>query len=344
MKLKSFLDIIDNIIPQVIELVEKRYEVKIYGDIMFGGANRIYENQIMDNINNALMPIIHVDTFKYGGELYRDISDIIDKVNDEEDKKREVYNILSHFRDISYRLYPQSIISMYKEMHCDVQGWEMWKAKREDISCFFREFVYHSNEDNVKYTYSKFIQCINKFAITFDCVLLERHIDLLQLQNQWNIYVFEERKTMLYVDYIGSQERVKELLYSVSKLPKQKVFSPYFPVHLDKHQLNKMRRFLIEEELIDKNTSEESILYFFGYEEGNRNVHPIIWLGSKQLARELLEGIYKQGIKSFAQIENIVPRCMVRKDGSQLRLAKNKPVLSTKSDAIKRFLKTITKN
>ena len=233
---------------------------------------------------------------------------------------------------------------MYKEMHCDVQGWEMWKAKREDISCFFREFVYHSNEDNVKYTYSKFIQCINKFAITFDCVLLERHIDLLQLQNQWNIYVFEERKTMLYVDYIGSQERVKELLYSVSKLPKQKVFSPYFPVHLDKHQLNKMRRFLIEEELIDKNTSEESILYFFGYEEGNRNVHPIIWLGSKQLARELLEGIYKQGIKSFAQIENIVPRCMVRKDGSQLRLAKNKPVLSTKSDAIKRFLKTITKN
>lgn len=339
MKLKSFLGIINKVMPQIIELVEKRYELETNGNIMFGDANSIYEKQIVDSINSELMAI-SLNTFKYGGELYCDISDTIKGVNNEEDKEQEVYNILSCFKEISYKLYPQSIANTFKEIHCGLQEREIWEVKSANISLFFKEFGhYFIDKDKVKSTYSRFILYINRFAIALDCVLLEAHIDLLQLQNRWNIYVIEKRGIALYGDYIGSIDRIKELLHSISK---HKILSQCFPRKLNKPQLNEMRNFLIEEKLIDKNTSKESILYWFDYGDYNENVRPIIWLESKQLARELLEGIYKQTIKPFTLIEKIVPKCMVCKDGNPLKLAKNKSVLNTKSDAIKRFLEAIT--
>lgn len=115
------------------------------------------------------------------------------------------------------------------------------------------------------------------------------------------------------------------------------------PMRLKGNEAKSLRTLLIDKNQIEKNTEEETFLYWFGCGEYNEAIKPIIWTGTKQIARELLEGLYKSKDSSFADIEKIVPMCFI-KDKKPMQLAKNKKVPSLESDVIAGFLATIKKD
>lgn len=115
------------------------------------------------------------------------------------------------------------------------------------------------------------------------------------------------------------------------------------PMRLKGNEAKSLRTLLIDKNQIDKNTEEETFLYWFGCGEYNEAIKPIVWTGTKQIARELLEGLYRSKDSSFADIEKIVPMCFI-KDKKPMKLAKNKAVPSLESDVIAGFLATIKKD
>lgn len=339
MKLSDFLDVVKNTTTLLIGLVEQRYEMQKY-NIALSGVNCIYEEQSINSINESLMEM-SLSTFAYKGELYNEIANIIDNLPSEDEKEQEVYSILFYFKEISNKLYPQSLINKYDGLNCSDEEKKAWQIQCKEMSSFFINYGKHLiDEDKVKATFSKLVLYINRFAIMFDCVLLEKHIDLLQLQRRWNIYIIEERGMTLYGDYIRSTTRIKELIRAANKPFNSEDAPDCFPYQLNKTQINSLRVFLIEQKLINANTNESSMLYWFGCGNYDERIKPIEWLGTKQQARELLEGIYKKSIKPFANIEKIVPFCFTY-HREPLRLSKNKPVPDVISDHIKDFLATI---
>lgn len=116
------------------------------------------------------------------------------------------------------------------------------------------------------------------------------------------------------------------------------------PKELDTDEAKELRLFLIEKEFISKDTTENSFLYWFGCDiKYSQEIEPIKWKKTKQLARELLNGLYKKEDMPFADIEKIVPTCFV-KNNQPMHLAKNKPVLSLDKDALTTFLATRAKS
>lgn len=115
------------------------------------------------------------------------------------------------------------------------------------------------------------------------------------------------------------------------------------PMRLKDNEAKSLRILLINKNQIDKDTEERTFLYWFGCGEYSEEIKPIIWIGTRQIARELLEGLYKSKESSFADIEKIVSVCFI-KDKTPMKLAKNKKVPSLESDAIAGFLATIKKD
>ena len=112
------------------------------------------------------------------------------------------------------------------------------------------------------------------------------------------------------------------------------------PIALNENSINSLREYLISEKYIN-HIDIDSFGYWFGYGDAKPNrLRAIDWIESKQLARELLEGLYKDEIKPFARIERITPECFLQ-GGKPMRLAKPKPVPSTKGDSLKKFLATL---
>lgn len=127
--------------------------------------------------------------------------------------------------------------------------------------------------------------------------------------------------------------------FSVSMMLEDKPES--FPLTLTKNDLLKLYSLLKEKNMIDDHTPECSFLYWFGYGEYTLNITPIRWTETKQVLRELLEGLYKRKGTVFADIERTASICFLQRDGKPMKLAKNKPKPSYSSDAINNFLATI---
>lgn len=108
-----------------------------------------------------------------------------------------------------------------------------------------------------------------------------------------------------------------------------------FPKKFDNDICSLLYDLLKEKKLICKNTEYSDFQYWFRC-NNKENPKPIVWTGTKQLARELLEYLYKKPNTIFADIERIVPNCFTYK-GGPMKLSKRKKTYSFESDAIKKF-------
>ena len=118
----------------------------------------------------------------------------------------------------------------------------------------------------------------------------------------------------------------------------------HFPPCIEVNRGVALHRLLIEKGMIGGDSDEASFLYLIGCtDEPPESVEPIEWFSTKQLLREMLEGMAKpllEGEKfKKADIERLAPLCF-RQDGKPLRLAKPKPVPSQESDALTNFFST----
>jgi hypothetical protein len=114
-----------------------------------------------------------------------------------------------------------------------------------------------------------------------------------------------------------------------------------FPALLTVDEIKALREFCIEKNLIS-DIKEDSFLYWFGCQMSiPENLQFINWIENKQLARELLVGIYKETI-TIAEIERTTAVCF-QKNKKPMRLSKNKHVPSGLSDDIEKFLATALK-
>lgn len=108
-----------------------------------------------------------------------------------------------------------------------------------------------------------------------------------------------------------------------------------FPKIFDNDYCFLLYDFLKNNNLICNNTDYSDFQYWFRC-NNKENPKPIVWTGTKQLARELLEYLYKKPNTIFADIERIVPNCFTYK-GEPMKLSKRKKTYSFESDAIKKF-------
>lgn len=108
-----------------------------------------------------------------------------------------------------------------------------------------------------------------------------------------------------------------------------------FPKIFDNDYCSNLYNLLKENKLICENTEYSDFQYWFRC-NNKENPKPIVWTGTKQLARELFEYLYKNRIKPFADIERKVPNCFTH-NGKPMELAKSKKIYSFESDAIKQF-------
>lgn len=104
---------------------------------------------------------------------------------------------------------------------------------------------------------------------------------------------------------------------------------------------------LVEGEFISKETESNSFLFLMGCSnEEPENLKPIMWMKTKQLLREMLEGAYRvpieNGSVTKAELEQLVPLCFVDKNGEELNLAKPKAVPSHESDKLSKFFATFS--
>ena len=91
------------------------------------------------------------------------------------------------------------------------------------------------------------------------------------------------------------------------------------------------------------NCDEDSFLFIMGYKaEINGEVKQIVWLQTKQLAREFVTLKNQKAIDSkllrMATLEELTEKLFV-KDGKPLKLAKNKPVISSESDTLLKIMR-----
>ena len=119
-----------------------------------------------------------------------------------------------------------------------------------------------------------------------------------------------------------------------------------FPASLGYEQGMAVLDALKEQGFVPASTNPSEFLYQMGCtDECPAQLHPVVWLKTKQLLREMLEFWYRQLITdkalSKARIEEICPRVFVNQNGLQLSLAKPKPVPSIESDDLRNIFATI---
>lgn len=196
-------------------------------------------------------------------------------------------------------------------------------------------------EDTVERCLYQFRQLANIYAHRLYGLLLSYHIDLRKMQKECGIYIVENIDIFLVQDYIGvelTHKLITELAQVSTSAEEDQIMT--FPLKGNVEWFIKLHKFLIAQELIELNTKKEDFLFWFGFIDSDCPPNKIIWKGNKQLARELLEGIFKNQLK-VAEIERLTPNCFSHKNiCKDLVLAKNKPIPSMQTDCINEFLAT----
>lgn len=117
----------------------------------------------------------------------------------------------------------------------------------------------------------------------------------------------------------------------------------HFPLDGDVAEGRKVFQQLVDNGFIAKDTDESSFLFVMGYSaETNGNVKQIVWLKTKQLAREFVKLKNEKAIESgqlkIAAMEKLTEQLFLM-DGKPLKLAKNKPVPSLESDLLEKIVR-----
>lgn len=117
----------------------------------------------------------------------------------------------------------------------------------------------------------------------------------------------------------------------------------HFPLDGDVAEGRKVFQQLVDNGFIAKDTDESSFLFIMGYSaETNGNVKQIVWLKTKQLAREFVrlknEKAIESGQLKIAAMEKLTEQLFL-KDGKPLKLAKDKPVPSLDSDLLEKIVR-----
>ncbi len=128
----------------------------------------------------------------------------------------------------------------------------------------------------------------------------------------------------------------------VSKQPSR------FPACLDYDKGLKAFAFLKDGGFVAKDTDPVNFLYQMGCtDERPEKVQPVVWLKSKQLLREMLEGwfakLFAEEAMKKAKMEAICSQVFVDEKGEMIHLSKNREYLSKDSDNIKDFFATISR-
>lgn len=119
-----------------------------------------------------------------------------------------------------------------------------------------------------------------------------------------------------------------------------------FPACLDYNKGMNALEFLKGGGFVARNTDPRNFLYQMGCtDERPEKVQPVVWLKSKQLMREMLEGWFAKLIAEEAlkkvKMEAICSQVFVDEDGEMLHLPKSREYLSSDSKSIKDFFATI---
>ena len=117
----------------------------------------------------------------------------------------------------------------------------------------------------------------------------------------------------------------------------------HFPLEGDVAEGRKVFQQLVDNGFIAKDTDESSFLFVLGYAAGmNGDVKQIVWLKTKQLAREFVtlrnEKAIESGQLKIATMEKLTEQLFLM-DGKPLKLAKNKAVPSWESESLKNILR-----
>lgn len=117
----------------------------------------------------------------------------------------------------------------------------------------------------------------------------------------------------------------------------------HFPLDGNEKQGREVYQQLINERFIAPDCDEDSFLFIMGYKaEINGEVKQILWLQTKQLAREFVTLKNQKALDSkllkMVTLEEITEKQFV-KDGKPLKLAKNKPVISSESDTLLKIMR-----
>lgn len=117
----------------------------------------------------------------------------------------------------------------------------------------------------------------------------------------------------------------------------------HFPLEGDVAEGRKVFQQLVDNGFIAKDSDENSFLFIMGYSaETNGDVKQIVWLKTKQLAREFVslrnEKAIKSGQLKIATMEKLTEQLFLM-DGKPLKLAKNKPVPSLDSDLLEKIVR-----
>lgn len=179
-------------------------------------------------------------------------------------------------------------------------------------------FAYIVSLDTIN---DEIILCVNDYSIDNTSEIKVKH---------GNQYPDKQKRLSQAFDYI-------EAYFSISLFDDDETNKDVFlfPKIFDNDYCFLLYDFLKNNNLICNNTDYLDFQYWFRC-NNKENPKPIVWTGTKQLARELLEYLYKKPNTIFADIERIVPNCFTYK-GEPMKLSKRKKTYSFESDAIKKF-------
>lgn len=180
-------------------------------------------------------------------------------------------------------------------------------------------FAYIVSLDTIN---DEIILCVNDYSIDNTSEIKVKH---------GNQYPEKQKRLSKAIDDI-------EAYFSISLFDDDKANKDVFlfPKIFDNDYCFLLYGFLKNNNLICNNTDYSDFQYWFRC-NNKENPKPIVWIGTKQLARELLEYLFKERIKPFADIERIVSKCFINKKGEPMKLAKNKKTYCLESDKIEKF-------
>lgn len=220
--------------------------------------------------------------------------------------KFKIMTELEFIEEVAEGKLTKNDIIKYAESVCD----------REDLLLNILAHKSYLNTVN-----SKIIHCIDEHSIPTGEIKVENGIR----------YPEKQKRLSQAFDYI-------EAYFSISLFDDDEINKDVFlfPKIFDNDYCFLLYDFLKNNNLICNNTNYSDFQYWFRC-NNKENPKPIVWIGTKQLARELLEYLFKERIKPFADIERIVSKCFINKKGEPVKLAKNKKTYCLESDQIEKF-------
>jgi len=217
---------------------------------------KFYDVTLPEIIKNQKLLFDDYDIYYLDSPLIDEIKKDLEKITDLDKKELYVYNLLTPFKEISDKLNPIAAIErldkdiqkleMYKEFwrkpppnkplidannkrHSDPQTqieacetMSKWRKRDKEriiyISTRFREIINQekSDKNSVEDCFIFFFRVAIKFWERIDALLLENGLDLVQLQRNCGVYIFNYRTKGYRGLYLGTEE-LEEYLEKLSK-------------------------------------------------------------------------------------------------------------------------------